>query len=137
MGKNQTKLSSTEFNEVLSGTKFSEQEIEIWFTKFKTEFPKGRIRRYEFMVMYKRLFPDGDVTEFTDHIFRTYDIDTNGIIDFREFMTTVSIAQRGTMEEKLKWAFRLYDMDGNGKLTQRELETVLTVCSFLILMIQC
>jgi len=125
MGQNQTKLNSTEFKELLNGTKFSKEEINDWFTKFKAEFPRGRIRKYEFMVMYTKLFPDGDATEFTDHIFRTYDLDENGVIDFREFMVTVNIAQRGTKEEKLKWAFRLYDLDSNGKLTLREIETVL------------
>jgi len=132
MGSNQTKLTSTEFQELLKGTKFSKEEINDWFNKFKAEFPRGRIRKYEFMVMYTKLFPDGDATEFTDHIFRMYDQDKNGVIDFQEFMITVSIAQRGTKEEKLKWAFRLYDLDGNGKLTLKEIETVLAV-SFIVL----
>lgn len=127
MGQNQTKLTSSDFKELVGGTKFTKDEVSFWFEKFKKEFPKGKISKYEFLVIYSKFFPSGDGTEFTDHIFRTYDQDQNGFIDFREFLVTISIAQRGTPEEKLKWAFRLYDLDGNGSLTRTEIKTVLTV----------
>ena len=41
-----------------------------------------------------------------NHIFRTFDTDKNGYIDFKEFLLAIDITSAGTAEEKLKWAFR-------------------------------
>ena len=37
----------------------------------------------EFQMMYEQLFPDGDSSAFSEHVFRAYDVDGNGYIDFR------------------------------------------------------
>lgn len=33
--------------------------------------------------MYKMFFPSGNAVEFCDHVFRTFDMDRNGYIDFK------------------------------------------------------
>jgi len=33
--------------------------------------------------MYKMFFPSGNAEEFCDHVFRTFDMDKNGFIDFK------------------------------------------------------
>ena len=48
-------------------------------------------------------------------------------IDFREFVTTVSVATKGCLTEKLLWAFSLYDLDDNHYLSRQEITQVLTV----------
>lgn len=40
----------------------------------------------KFIDMYKMYFPAGNVEEFGDHVFRTFDIDRNGYIDFKVSM---------------------------------------------------
>ena len=42
-------------------------------------------------------------------------------------MTTLSVASRGSTDEKLQWAFKLYDKDSNGFLVQEEVVEILTV----------
>ena len=49
------------------------------------------------------------------------------ISDFREFLTSLSIQQKGTFPEKLNWAFDLYDLDNSGNISKSELTGMITV----------
>ena len=65
-----------------------------------------------FRKIYTKCFPSGNVNEFCDHVFRTFDTDKNGYIDFKEFLLAIDVTSTGSPEEKLDWAFRL-DQDPN------------------------
>ena len=73
------------------------------------------------------------------HIFRCYDENENGYIDFVEFMVTniTAVSKRklshyfqlvfhimsdGTAEEALKRIFRVFDINGDGHITEKELK---------------
>jgi Ca2+-binding EF-hand superfamily protein len=45
--------------------------------------PNGRLTPAKFVDMYKMFFPNGNAEEFCDHVFRTFDMDKNGFIDFK------------------------------------------------------
>lgn len=45
--------------------------------------PNGRLTPAKFVDMYKMFFPSGNAVEFCDHVFRTFDMDKNGYIDFK------------------------------------------------------
>ena len=66
---------------------------------------------------------------FTEYIFKNHDVDSNGEVDFREFLCVLSVGKHGTLEEKLNWSFRLYDMDDDGNITHEEAMEVITVCT--------
>ena len=51
--------------------------------KLQQDCPSGRLTPAKFVDMYKMFFPNGNAEEFCDHVFRTFDRDKNGFIDFK------------------------------------------------------
>ena len=64
---------------------------------------------------------------YADYMFNAYDIDGDGEISFTDYMLTLSVSERGTIDEKLKWAFSLYDINGDGQVSLNEATEILTV----------
>ena len=74
---------------------------------YKEDCPTGRLTLDTFIEIYMRYFPsDGNPEEFLSHVFRTFDSDNSGSIDFKEFLMIINVTSEGTPEEKFKWAFR-------------------------------
>ena len=49
---------------------------------------------------------------------------TRFLVDFREFMVSLSVTTRGSADQRLEWAFKVYDVDGNGFITRREMQMI-------------
>jgi len=130
MGKAQSKqnLTPEDFDELVKSTDFTNAEVDEWYQKFQTYFPRGHVSPREFKAVYHKLYPEGDADRFCGHIFRVYDVDGNGVISFPEFLTTLHVTARGSPEDKLQATFRLYDIDRNGFVTVTEITQILTVC---------
>jgi len=113
-------------------THYQEDTISEWYRGFTRDCPDGRLRPADFMKIYTQWFPKGRTSHFCDHVFRTFDTDGNGFIDFKEFLFAIDVTSCGTPEQKLGWAFRLYDVDGNGWIDMREM-TTLVKCIYTML----
>lgn len=59
------------------------------------------------MKIYDTISPFGNSKDFVDQIFRIFDKDGDGTIDFKEFMIATDLTVAGTPEQKLKWAFKV------------------------------
>lgn len=124
MGNRKTKLKKEELDELMEGTRFTQEEIEDWYKGFMKSCPSGLVSTKDFEDMYSDFF-EGDASEFANHVFRTFDSDKSGFIDFKEFMYSLSVTSRGNLEEKLEWAFKIYDVDGDGFVTKYEMESII------------
>ncbi|XP_053664154.1 neuronal calcium sensor 2 [Anopheles marshallii] len=118
------RLSKEDMDFLKSHTRYDESTIKEWYKGFKQDCPNGKLTPAKFVDMYKMFFPSGNAEEFCDHVFRTFDMDKNGYIDFKEFLLAIDVTSSGTPEEKLKWAFRMYDVDGNGVIDIQEMTKI-------------
>ncbi|XP_015759752.1 PREDICTED: neurocalcin homolog [Acropora digitifera] len=122
MGKKQSKKLDPEIlGDLLKNTNFDEKELKAWYKGFLKDCPSGYLTKQQFIEMYKKVFDKGDASRLATCVFRRFDVNGDGKIDFREFMCSLSVSTRGTMEQKLKWAFSIYDVNGDGNITKQEM----------------
>lgn len=62
-------------------------------------------------------------------MFKAYDTDRSGTIDFQEFMIAIKVVSSGTTYDKLWLAYSIYDIDGNGTIDSTELLKMVKVSS--------
>ena len=57
-------------------------------------------------------------------VFKVFDMDTSGTMDFSEYMQAKQALKLNTMEEKLGWIFCVFDSDGGGTIDICEIEEI-------------
>ncbi|CAL8257632.1 unnamed protein product [Boreogadus saida] len=105
-------------------TKFTETEICQWYENFQKQCPTGRISPEEFEQIYSRFFPESDATSYAQHVFRSFDTNDDGTLDFKEYIIALHMTSTGKTTRKLEWAFSLFDVDKNGYITKTEVTEI-------------
>lgn len=125
-GGSKKKLSKEDLDFLLDNTNFNKQQIKQWYKGFMRDCPNGQLTRKKFLEVYASFFPDGNAEKFCEHVFRTFDSDNSGKIDFKEFLLAINITSAGKPEQKLEWAFQMYDVNGDGTIEPKEMTEIIT-----------
>ncbi|XP_029985552.1 recoverin-like [Sphaeramia orbicularis] len=133
MGNSKSGAMSKEILEDLKlNTKFSESELVQWYENFKKQCPSGRISKEEFQNIYTKFFPECDANTYAQHVFRSFDTNDDGTLDFKEYIIALHMTSTGKTTRKLEWAFSLFDVDKNGYITKSEVKEICTAIFKLI-----
>lgn len=106
-------------------TRYNEKTIKEMYEGFKQDCPERKISKEKFVEMYRMFFSSGNPEKFCENVFRTFDVDKNDYIDFKEFLLAVGITSGWSSKEKLKWAFRIYDINGDGFIEKEEMTKII------------
>lgn len=120
-------LSKELLEELKSNTKYSEAELCAWYQSFLKECPSGKITKEQFEGIYASFFPGADPTAYARHVFRSFDTNADGTLDFKEYIVALHLTSGGKTLQKLEWAFALYDVDGNGTISKSEIQEIVRV----------
>ena len=94
MGGKESKLNPTDLSDLVKNTEFTQREIKDWFKGFQQDYPNGYLTKEEFMKIYTNFYPKGNAGEFAGNVFRVFDHNKDGQIDFKEFMGGLSMSMK-------------------------------------------
>ena len=121
-------LNESDYKFLTSHTGLSREEIKEMSEKFDSNNPDRKLNKKEFARLYGLLRPESPelIDKISDYVFKCFDTNNNGSIDFNEFLIGFALTSTGDPRTKLEYAFEIYDTDNQGFIDEKEVSTFLT-----------
>jgi len=114
-------LREEDIRQLMETSGLERMQVEEHFNSFKAEHPDGKMKKKEFKEMMSKALPKKDASKMEKHVFRVYDTNNDGFIDFVEFMVVYYVMADGSPEEVLLKIFRIFDINSDGVISKKEL----------------
>ena len=114
-------------NFIIEKTQATREDVEAYYNNFIQTYPDGKIDKKGFSEIMQKCFPDQYIEELDCHIFRMYDLNDEGKIDFRELLLVITVISRGTPQENLEHIFRVFDFNNDVSISKKDVYRIVTV----------
>ena len=112
------------FQTIREKTGLTEKQVNEKFDEFMKICPHGDMSKKKFIELSRAAL--GDQADFlSESLFRVFDEDNSGTMDFAEYMLAINATNLESPEEKLKWMFDVFDKDGGGTISPAEIHAML------------
>eukprot|EP00092_Neocalanus_flemingeri_P031049 GFUD01033729.1.p1 GENE.GFUD01033729.1~~GFUD01033729.1.p1 ORF type:complete len:210 (+),score=51.88 GFUD01033729.1:74-703(+) len=122
--KQKTHLTEETMNVLTLNTELEKEKLQTQHQNFLRNHANGQINKKSFNSMMKESYPGAKTKRINRHVFRMYDTNGDGAIDFKEYTLCLNILSNGTPEQILKQIFRMLDINNDGKINIKELKEV-------------
>lgn len=123
-----TYLSEKDLIFLEQNTQFKRDKIIEWHNAFLHDCPEGVLDKKQFIKLYIQLeIGDKKVEKYADFVFKAFDKDHSGKIEFTEFLIAFNIRSKGKIDDKLNWTFDVYDRNNDGIIDRKELKKMFTL----------
>ena len=109
------------FLELQDKTGFSEECLRSQHEIFIKICPTGEMTKQTFLDLSRQAMGD-QVGFLSDSLFRIFDTDNSGTMDFDEYMLALKATNLTAPSDKLRWIFDVFDNDGSGTISTNEIE---------------
>merc|ERR1739838_404844 len=99
-------------------------QIQEQYQGFLLNHPDGKISMKAFCSMIGEGSPGTNTSKLSQHIWRIYDTNMDGFIDFKEFMMALYVMSSGSSEENLQQIFRVFDINSDGTIDMEEMKRI-------------
>lgn len=115
-------LTEREITYITLHTNFTRKQINDYYVRFLTYYPRGYINFNEFCQLYSsELKHLHNCQPLLQRLFHHIDIDKNNQLNFKEILFFKAISMPETdINEKFRWLFILYDTNQDGEIDENE-----------------
>ena len=119
--KKKVELTAEETNFLIWNTSLGREKLEEHHKNFLSNHANGQMSKKSFTKMMKESHPGVNTKNLNRHIFRMYDTNGDGFVDFKEFVLALDVFNNGSAEQNLKQIFRVLDINNDWNIHLMEL----------------
>ena len=119
-------------------TELSEEDVVMRYDHFVQNYPDGKIPKEAFINMLEGAYKSSkrlskiEAHGFENYSFKTYDLNGDGCIDFKEFLWVMYTLSDDSPRQKLELIFKTFDDNRDGIISTNEMKQVVKDFFYLL-----
>merc|ERR1711971_1206736 len=119
-------LRKEDLDALVKASGMTEEEVQAYFNNFVKEHKNGKITKQDFGPMMAKVLPKADAAKLEQTVFKVYDANGDGVIDFKEFLVILHMASETSPGELLTKLFTVFDDNQDNEICKNELKKMIT-----------